>query len=301
MQEMKPIHFGALLLLGAIWGASFLFISAAAHDFGPLALMFVRVLIAGLVLLVYAIALKSIPDWRKYWRVFLIVGLLNSALPFTLIAFSELKLTASLAAILNSTTPLFTAVLAAFWGKEKLSSQKLLGGVLGIIGVAVLVGGNPIALNTEILIAVGASLLAAFSYGMGTVYASRNISGKMSGLHASIGQLLGAAVVLTIPAATSIPTAMPSSNAIWSLIALTLLSTTFAYLIYFYLLQNVGPTRTASVTFLVPVFGTIWGILFMNDPYNAWMFLGMFIIFASVGLVMGLKFGRPKVAEVVEA
>jgi drug/metabolite transporter (DMT)-like permease len=296
MQEMKPIHFGALLLLGAIWGASFLFISAAAHDFGPLALMFVRVLIAGLVLLVYAAILKNTPDWRRFWRVFLIVGLLNSALPFTLIAFSELKLTASLAAILNSTTPLFTAVIAAFWGNEKLSPQKLLGGVLGIIGVAVLVGGNPLALNAEILIAVGASLLAAFSYGMGTVYASRNISGKMSGLHASIGQLLGAAVVLTIPAATSIPPVMPGSTAIWALIALTLLSTTFAYLIYFYLLQNVGPTRTSSVTFLVPVFGTIWGILFMNDPYNAWMFLGMLIIFASIGLVMGLKFGKAKVA-----
>jgi drug/metabolite transporter (DMT)-like permease len=169
--------------------------------------------------------------------------------------------------------------------------------VLGIIGVTVLVGGNPIALNTEILLAVAASLFAAFSYGMGTVYASRNISGKMSGIHATIGQMLGAALVLAVPAATSIPPAMPSSNAIWAFLALTLVCTCFAYLIYFYLLQNVGPTRTASVTFLVPVFGTFWGILFNKDPYNLWMFLGMAIIFASVGLVMGLRFGKAKVAE----
>jgi drug/metabolite transporter (DMT)-like permease len=295
--EMKPIHFGALLLLGAIWGASFLFIGAAVHDFGPSALMFVRVLVAGLVLLVYAIILKNIPDWRKYWLVFLIVGLFNSALPFTLIAISEETITPSLAAILNSTTPLFTMLIAALWNKDKPSIAKWLGVVLGIIGVTILVGGSPIPTDFEFFKAIAASLAAAFCYGVGTVYASRNISGKMSGIHASIGQLLGAAVILTIPAAQNIPDVMPSSSAIWSLVALTLVSTSFAYLIYFYLLQNVGPTRTASVTFLVPVFGTFWGILFNKDPYNLWMFVGMAIIFASVGLVMGLRLGKAKLAE----
>jgi drug/metabolite transporter (DMT)-like permease len=301
MQEMKPIHFGALLLLGAIWGASFLFISAAVHDFGPLALMFVRVFVAGMVLLAYAAMLKNTPDWRKYWRIFLIVGLFNSALPFTLIAFSEETLSASLAAILNSTTPLFTAILAAFWGRESLSPQKLLGVVLGIIGVTILVGGSPIPTNNDFFVAVLASLGAAFCYGIGTVYASRNLSGKISGLHASIGQLLGAAVLLTIPAATTIPSVMPSTNAMLALLALTLVSTSFAYLIYFFLLQNVGPTRTASVTFLVPVFGSLWGVLFMNDAFNWWMLLGMLIIFTSVGLVMGLKFGKAKIAETAKA
>lgn len=300
MSEMKPIHFGALLLLGAIWGASFLFISIAVHEISPSALMFVRVLIAGLVLLVYAVMLKSIPDWRKFWKAFLIVGLFNSALPFTLIALSEKVLTASMASILNSTTPLFTALLASLWVRESLSPQKLLGISLGIIGVVVLVGGSPLESTAEFYFAVAYSLLAALCYGIGTVYASRNISGKMSGMHASIGQLLGAAVALTIPAATAIPSVMPSTNAILALLALTLISTSFAYLIYFFLLQNVGPTRTASVTFLVPVFGTIWGIIFMNNAFNWWMLLGMLIIFTSVGLVMGISFRKSKITEVAK-
>jgi drug/metabolite transporter (DMT)-like permease len=301
MSDMKPIHYGALLLLGAIWGASFLFISVAVHELSPSFLMFVRVLIAGLVLLVYALILKSIPDWRRYWRVFLIVGLFNSALPFTLIALSEKTLSASMAAILNSTTPLFTALLASLWGRENLSPQKMLGIVLGIIGVIVLVGGSPLDSTTEFYFAVGYSLLAALCYGIGTVYASRNISGKMPGLHASIGQMFGAALVLTIPAATAIPTALPSMNAIWALAALTLVSTSFAYLIYFYLLQNVGATRTASVTFLVPVFGSIWGIIFMQNAFNWWMLLGMLIIFTSVSLVMGIGFGKAKIGEAAKA
>ena len=134
---MKPIHYLSLLLLGAVWGASFLFIGVAAPAFGPLTLMLVRVLVAGLLMLGVAVVTQGRPvggtlQLRANWRIYLAIGLLNSALPFTLIAFSELRLPASLAAILNSTTPLFTALMAAAWGSEPLTGRKGLGVILGL-------------------------------------------------------------------------------------------------------------------------------------------------------------------------
>lgn len=296
---MKAIHIGALVLLGAIWGASFLFIREAAHDFGPVVLMFIRVFLAGMVLIPVAPLLLRNKDrlnrseLLSHWKPFLIMGALNSAIPFTLIAFSELTITASLASILNSLTPLCTAIVAAIWIGEKLTGQKILGAVLGIIGVMVLVGGSPLELNAEFLIAVLASIGAAVCYGLGTVYASRNIKG-LPAIQASIGQLLGASLILALPSVATIPETAPSMRAIISLIALILLSTSFAYLIYFYLLSNVGPTRTASVTFLVPIFGTIWGIIFLDEPFSWGMLLGMAIILLSVGLVLGAKFEKKK-------
>ncbi len=299
---MKLIHVGALVLLGAIWGASFLFIREAAHDFGPIALMFVRVLVAGLVLIPIAPMLmkrNSNTPIRllDHWREFLIMGAFNSAIPFTLIAFSELTMTASLASILNSLTPLCTAIVAALWVGEKLTPQKLLGAVLGIVGVGVLVGGSPLALDTAFLLAVAASILAAICYGIGTVYASLHIKG-IPAIQASIGQLIGASALLALPTVVSIPDTPPSMRAILSLAALILLSTSFAYLIYFYLLSNIGATRTASVTFLVPVFGTIWGILFLKEPFSAGMLVGMVIILLSVGLVLGARFGKAEAVPV---
>lgn len=301
---MKPIHFAALLLLGSIWGASFLFISVAVEDFGPLTLMFLRVFGAGMVLVLMAILTRKnqparqLPDVRGKWRAFLVIGLFNSALPFSLIAFSELRLTSSMAAILNSTTPLFTALLAALWGSEAITGRKIGGVVMGMIGVAVLMGGSPLEVNAELILALFASLFAAFCYGVGTVYASKQIAG-LPAIYAAIVQLLSASILLAIPAVLTLPTEMPSSKAILALLALILLSTSFAYLLYFFLLRNVGPTRTASVTFLVPVFGSIWGILFLKDPFNVGMLVGMAIILMSVGLVMGARRSQPAMAPPV--
>lgn len=297
---MKLSYVGALVLLGAIWGASFLFIREAAHDFGPSVLMFLRVFFAGLVLVPIAIFAFHSPNklsgqqMLSHWREFLVMGAFSSGIPFVLIAFSELTITASLASILNSMTPLFTALIASIWIGEKLTSSKILGLVLGIIGVTILVGGSPLTLDTEFLIAVGASLLAAFCYGIGAVYTSQHIKGIPS-LQASIGQLFGAALILALPATASVPETPPTMRAIIALVALILVSTSFAYLLYFYLISNVGPTRAVSVTFLVPIFGTVWGIIFLNEPFNLGMLVGMSIILLSVGLVLGARFRKSKV------
>lgn len=292
---MKPIYLGALVLLAAIWGASFLFIRQAAHDFGPFGLMFLRTFLAGLVLLASVVVMRNLPNLQGKWRIFFIMGTLNAALPFTLIAFSELTITASLASILNSTTPLWTALIAAIWVGDKLTPTKIMGLILGIVGVTVLVGGSPLEFNTEYLIAVFAMLTAAFCYAVGTVYAAQHVKG-ISAIHASIGQLLAAAIVLAIPAAATIPETPPSTSAVLALLALVLLSTSFAYLLYFFLLKNVGPTNTAATIFLVPVFGTIWGIIFFKEPFNLGMLLGMALILMSVGLVLGIGLPKTKFA-----
>src|SRR3712207_862344 len=150
---------GALLLLGALWGASYMFIRVAVPSFGPFALMGLRVALAASVLALYAAVLaRGMPKLRSRWKEFLIVGATNSAIPFSLTAAAEIELTASLAAILNSTTALFVAVVAAVWIGEELTVKKILGLVMGLVGVAVLVGWDPIPLSTAVVLSVGAKI-----------------------------------------------------------------------------------------------------------------------------------------------
>src|SRR5918997_1864885 len=160
----------ALLLLGAIWGSSFLFIRVAVPALGPFVLMELRVGLAAAALALLAVAVSRLSKLRFRWKELLILGAVNAAIPFSLIAGSEINLTASLAAILNATTALFAAVVTTVWMGEALTRGKVAGLVMGVVGVAVLVGWTPIALNGVVLVSVGASLVAAFSYALGGGY-----------------------------------------------------------------------------------------------------------------------------------
>jgi drug/metabolite transporter (DMT)-like permease len=283
---------GALVLLGAFWGASFIFIRVAVPVLGPFVLMDLRVLLAAAGLVLGAVAVGRLPKLRAHWGRFLVLGFLNAAVPFTLIAASEINLTASLAAILNSTTPLFTAVVAAVWIGEALTPRRIGGLLLGIVGVALVVGWTPVALSPVVLLSVGASLAAALSYGFGGVYAKRAFSG-LPPLSMAIGQQTGAGLLLLPPAAVSLPGEAPPLAVVLSVLALALLSTALAYLLYFRLITSVGPTSTLTVTFLVPVFGLLFGALFLNEPVGVGMLVGLGVILSSVALVTGLRlFGK---------
>src|SRR5918997_3629334 len=169
---------GALVLLAALWGASYMFIRVAVPAFGPFALMGLRVVLAASVLALYAAVLaRGMSKLRSRWKEFLIVGTTNSAIPFSLIAAAEIELTASLAAILNSTTALFVAVVAAVWIGEALTIKKVFGLFMGLVGVAVLVGWDPIPLSGIVLLSVGAMLAASLSYGLAAVYIKRTFKG----------------------------------------------------------------------------------------------------------------------------
>jgi drug/metabolite transporter (DMT)-like permease len=283
---------GALLLLGALWGGSFIFIRVAVPALGPFVLMDLRVGLAALALC--AVAAGRLPKVWTRWKEFLIIGTLNSAIPFSLIAAAEINLTASLAAILNSTTVLFTAVVAAVWTGEALTAKKVVGVVLGIIGVAVLVGWDPIALNGVVLLSVGAMLAASLSYALAAVYVKRTFAG-IPPLTMAIGQPAAAALLLFPLAAVSLPGEPPSLDVTLSVLGLALLSTAVAYMLYFRLIENVGPTSTVTVTLLVPVFGLLFGVLLLNEPFGLGTIAGMGIILSSVALVAGIGSGKSRV------
>jgi drug/metabolite transporter (DMT)-like permease len=288
---------GALVVLAALWGASYMFIRVAVPAFGPFALMGLRVVLAASVLAVYAAVLaRGMPKLRSCWKEFLIVGTTNSAIPFSLIAAAEIELTASLAAILNSTTALFAAAVAAVWIGEALTTKKVFGLVMGLVGVAVLVGWDPVPLSGIVLLSVGAMLAASFSYAVGGVYVKRTFAG-VPPLAMAIGQQVGAAFLLLPLATLSLPEEAPPLPAVLSALALTLLSTTVAYLLYFRLIENVGPTKTLTVTFLIPVFGLLFGVVLLGEPVGVGTLVGFGIILYSVALVTEVSLVGPKLEQ----
>lgn len=283
---------GALVLLAALWGASYIFIRVAVPALGPFVLMGVRVALAAAALALYAFVLaRGMPKLRARWREFLIVGAANSAIPFTLIAAAELELTASLAAILNSTTALFVAVVAAVWIGEALTVKKVFGLVTGFVGVAVVVGWDPVSLTWVVLLSVGAMLAASLSYAVGGVYVKRTFAG-VPPLAMAIGQQTGAAMFLLPLAAVTLPAQAPPLPAALSALALALLCTAVAYLLYFRLIENVGPTKTLTVTFLIPVFGLLFGVVLLGEPVGLGTLVGFGIIVSGVALVTEVRLGR---------
>ncbi|MGI8857055.1 MAG: DMT family transporter [Thermomicrobiales bacterium] len=262
-----------LLLLAALWGGSFLFMRIAVPVFGPVVLAELRVGFAGIALLLYAAAITALPAFRAHGKKYLILGALNAAIPYTLIAAAELHLTASLASILNATTPLFTAIVAAVWLRDRLDMKKSIGLILGIAGVAILVGWSPLPLNATIVLSVGASFAAALSYALAGMFSKVAFVG------------------------------MPPLALAIAVVALALLSTSLAYLLYFSLIASVGPMKTLSVTYLIPAFGIIWSALFLHERLRPGTLIGLAIILASVALVTGVRVGsvrrKPLSAPVV--
>ncbi|NWJ48833.1 MAG: DMT family transporter [Chloroflexi bacterium] len=285
---MKAKDLGMLLVLATLWGGSFLFMRVAAPELGPVLLIELRVLIAGLLLLAYARLTRFDLEIRKYWKPYLVIGLLNSALPFTLIATAELHLTAGFAAILNASTPLFGALVAAAWLKEPISGKKGVGLALGLAGVMIVMGWSPFTLDTILVLSILSSLFAATSYGLASVYTKIATKGVRPLALSTCSQLSAALFLLPI-APFTMPNHFPSLTVVLAVTALAVFSTAFAFLLYFRLIANIGPTRTLTVTFLAPVFGVIWGVLLLNEPLSLSTLLGFAVVLSGVGLVVGLK------------
>lgn len=289
---MRPKDLLTLLTLGALWGGSFLFIRVAAPVMGPFALMELRVAIATVALVLYAVALARLPKLGRRWREFLVLGTLNAAVPYSLIAAAEINLTASMGAILNSTTALFTAAVASVWMGEPFTARKLLGLLLGGAGVAVLVGWHPVPLSAIVLLSGAAVLAGSLSYAVATVYAKRAFAGEPP-LAMAVGQQAGAAMILLPFAAAALPRETPPLPVGLSVLALALPCTALAYLLYFRLIADVGPTATSTVTFLVPAFGLLFGVLFLGEPLGAGTLAGLATILLGVVLTTGVRIGPP--------
>ena len=289
---MNPRNLTALVLLAAIWGSSYLFIRVEVEHLGPLGVAMARVTIGGLGLAGYALAAGKRGDLAGLDRRFVLMGMGNAAVPYSLIAFAELHLTASLAGILNATTPLFAAVVYTVWNQTQLAPRTIAGLVLGMVGVGVLVGWDPAPLSGMLLLAVAAMLLSSLSYAMATVYAKRALAG-VSSLQAAMGQQFGGALLLAPFSAGAVAAESGdgdiSMKVVLAALALGLICTSFAYLLYFHLIATVGPVNTASVTFLIPIFGILWSAIFLHESIRPVMVIGLALILASVTLVTGKR------------
>lgn len=284
---MKPKDLLMLLALAALWGASFLFMRVGARDLGPCALAFLRVSIAGLVLWGYEWIRGQQPGILRKWKPYLVLGVLNAAIPFSLISTAELYIPASLAAILNATTPLFTALVAWMWVKDPLTPKKIAGLFLGVIGVAILVGWEPAGSGHRLLVSASLSLVAAISYAVAGVYSSKAFKGEKP-MHVSIGQQMGATIALIPAAGVTFPQSTLSNASILAALGLAIFCTALAYPLYFALIRNVGPVKTLSVTYLTPVFGMFWGAVWMGENITISMIAGLIVILLSVTLVMNV-------------
>ena len=273
-----------LLSLAALWGASFLFMRVAVPEFGPVVLADARVAVAGIVLLGYAYAVGARPALRARRRDYLLLGSINAALPFTLLAAAELEIEASLAAVLNAMAPLFGALVAGVWLGERISHAAKLGLVLGVAGVALVVGLSPFTIDLAFVLAVIACLGAAFAYGVGANLVRVRFAGEPP-LAMAIGQQLAAAAILLPLVPVVPPRATPDAVDVACVLALALGSTGIAYLLYFRLLRELGATGGMTVIFVVPVFGVLWGALFLGERIHLGTVLGGAVILLSVWLI----------------
>lgn len=287
---MKRLDAVLLLLLAALWGASYLFMRLGAGEFGAVAFAGARAVGAALCLVPLLAWRGGLPVWRAHWRAISLVGLANSALPFVLFSFAALHITAGLSAILNATTPMFAVLIGRFWLGEKLTASRVAGLLVGFGGVLWLAwdkAGVKSADPRAAGLAVGACLLATLGYGFAANFTKHRLDAVPSMAVAAGGQFVSA-LVLAGPALWQWPAVMPGARAWGALIAITLLGTAVAYALFFRLIARIGASRTVTVTYLIPVFGVLWGALFLGETITFRMGLGCAVILLGTGLTTGL-------------
>jgi drug/metabolite transporter (DMT)-like permease len=296
--HMSPGQWAMLLALSIVWGGSFLFQGIAVRELPTLSIVVIRVGLAAVILFgVMAAMGERVPRSGRVWAAFLAMGLLNNAIPFSLIVWGQTHIGSGLAAILNATTPIFTVIVAHIWTTdEKITPAKLIGIIAGLAGVTVMIGGDALQSLGINITAQLAVLGAALSYAMAGVFGRRFRSLGTSPLATATGQvtastLLLAPLMLWVDQPWTLP--MPSAQTIAALIALALLSTAFAYILYFRLLATAGATNLLLVTFLVPVSAVVLGIVVLNEQLLTKHLIGMALIGIGLAAISGrIKFGR---------
>ena len=280
---MKFSHIAELLLLAALWGGSFLFMRIAAPVLGPVWLIECRVLLAGLLLLPVLAKLGLLGELRRNLIPLFLVGCLNSATPFLLLAFASVSLPTGLTSILNGTAPLFGTVVASVWLHEKLTPARIAGLVLGFVGVVIVVGWKTIDTTPGSLMAIVAALLAALMYAIAAPYIKQNLADVPS-LVATTGSQLGAALIILPALPLTVPQQVPSLKVVISVLALAILSTAFAYLLFFRLIQTIGSTKALTVTYLVPIFAMLWGAIVLQETVTSSMMLGCGLVLLGTAI-----------------
>lgn len=290
---MNAANLSRLLLLAALWGGSFLFMRIAAPVLGAVPTAFGRVVL-GTAGLLGVVALMRLPlAFQGKFRATLVLGAINSGVPFLMFAFAARILPAGYSAILNATTPLMGVAIGALAFGEALTWPKALGVFVGLMGVVILTGAGPVAMTAATLWGVAACLVATACYGLAGFLTKRWISqrGGLDSRIVALGSQLGAVVVL-LPFAiwdtATHPVAWREVAAtVWlSMLVMGLLCTSLAYVLYFKLIAEVGPMKALTVTFLIPLFGVLWGALVLDEAATTAHALGGGLIAVALWLVL---------------
>lgn len=295
---MSPIHGLQLLILAALWGSSFLFMRISAAEVAPLVITLARAGIAAVFLCTLLLLKGQFRYVFRRWKPLTIVGLANTAIPFSLFAYAAIYLEAGYASILNATAPMFTAITAYIWLGIRLPKLGLIGLIIGFAGVFFLVF-NKLEADSQLpILPILATLLATIHYGV-----AANVTKKylydIPSLAVATGSIFFAAVTILPLAYFQLPTT-PISHQVWlSLLVLGIGCTAIPLMIYFNLLNQIGVNKTVSVTYLIPIFGVIWGMIFLNETLSHSMFLGALLILLGVSLTTGVI--KPKQAKVSSA
>ena len=284
---MKWRDFAEFMLLAAVWGASFLFMRVAAPQFGVFPLMGLRAVIGALILLPLVMGAGGAAELRANAGRIAWVGLLSAGLPFVLLGYALQYQAAGFTAILNSTTPFWGAIVAYLWLGERLGAVRSVGMAIGFGGMLVLIWGRVSFAAGGLGLPILATLFAYVSYGLASC-ATRVQLGGVRPLTAAAGSQVFAALLLAPFAIAWWPAQPPDGRAWLSAALLGALSTGLAYLLFFRLIARIGSTRTMSVSFLIPVFGVLWGALFLGEAVTARMLVGAATILAGTALATGL-------------
>ncbi len=293
---MNPVLALEFVLLAALWGSSFLFTRLGAAEFGIVPTAGLRVLLAALFLLPVFLVKGVWADFRARAKAILFVGLLNSGIPFMLFAFAVMHITTGLTSILNATVPLTGALVAWLWLKDRPGGSRMLGLAIGFAGVTLLVVGKSGFSATGVagagstgitLLAMGACLVATLCYGLAASFTKRHLTGAHP-LATATGSQIGASLGLAVPTMWFWP-AEPVSFTAWAAVAaVALLCTSIAYILFFHIIEQAGPSKALTVTFLVPVFALGYGALFLSETITPWMVGCGLVIICGTALSTGL-------------
>lgn len=275
-----------LVLLGVIWGGAHTLTRYAVPAFGPVWLVEIRIVMAALMLAAVAWFTARPLDLRTQWRQILVLGAFNTALPFFLLTYAATSLDASVLSVLNASAPVFGAIIGAVWLRTRLDAGAYLGLALGIAGVVVLVSGGLTALRGDALLPVAAALCTSFLYGFSSNYARRHAA-TLDHFNSAHGSLW-VAFVLVLPATPGyLPPGTVDAGVVAAAVALGIVCTGIAYLLYFRLIGDEGPTYALSVAYLIPVFGVLWGVALLGEPITPALVGGGVLILAGVALATG--------------
>ena len=283
---MKPKHWFVFILLGAIWSSSFLWIKIAVQEVSPITLVAFRVLF-GLLFSIVVILIQrtKIPRDFKSWVPFLILGISNVAIPFFLISWGEQAIDSGIAAILDSTVPLFTIIIAHYLlHDDKMTWPKVIGLLMGFAGVVVLMS-KDIGSTIGPILGQLAVVVACMFYAGSSVYARKSTE-EASGLIRGAGPLVSSTAVIWVAALTiEQPLKIPQLPITWiALLWLGVLGSGFAFILNYYLIHEIGPTRTTMVTYIFPLGGVILGVLFLHEQITWQVIAGAVLIVASLAV-----------------